>query len=309
MNNLIKKAFTAVSLLFFGCNNLQYNNMDLTEDNFFESQYIPLAKAVRNNDLSDIDDLVAKGLDINVVGKHGMTLVMWAIVTKNKKSLDYILKKGANPNYKDDQGTQPVGYVGLADDTDYLKILLDNGADPNGIDRGKYALIAGIMALNYKTVYMLLDKGANINVRDKDGNSPAIIILAHLNQFEHVAKFMERGADINLVGDNEAPFAYSVQSSTPNKGTDGYEWQKKVKQMLVDRGVKFPVYLPYDVKDYGSIREKWYNTSPIGKEWKDRMEAIGKDPEGFGEKWKDAHLAQRAALKMWMQENNIPEPE
>ncbi len=283
--------------------------MELTEENFFTPDYQPLAKAVRQGNLTDIDQELSRGLDVNVVGKEDMTLLMWAIVNKNKVSLAHLLKKGANPNFKDSQGTQPVGLAAGMDDIDYLRILLNNGGDPNSEDRGEKALIITVFALAKDHTYLLLDKGANINAREVDtGHAPAIIILANTNQFADVVKFMERGADIQLTDEYGSNLPYAVQSATPNTSMDAYKWQLRAKQMLVERGIRFPVPHPWETEaTWQPIRRHWY-AAKDGQVWQQRMEAIGRDPAGLGEVWKTAYAQENAALKAWMQVNGIAEP-
>ena len=299
------------SLTWMGCETpATYRNMELTEENFFDPTYQPLAKAIRKGELSGIDQELSKGLDVNHVGKEDMTLLMWAIVNHSKRSLTHLLEKGVNPNYKDSQGTQPVGLAAGIDDIDYLRILLENGGDPNSENRGgKRALIIAVYALAKDHIYLLLEKGADVNSRKPDGgHAPAIIILANTNQFEDVARFLNLGADWKLTDDYGSNLPYAVQDATPNKGTDGYIWQVKVKQMLVDWGVHFPVPHPWETeKNWQPIRRQWYETDE-GHKWELRMEAIGQDPEGFGNGWATAYEAENEALKAWMKANNIPEP-
>ncbi len=309
---MLKKIVSLIGLLsvsWLSCKSPVYRNMELTEENFFAPDYQPLAKAVRQGNLTNIDDELSRGLDVNVVGKEDMTLLMWAIVNKNKVSLAHLLKKGANPNFKDSQGTQPVGLAAGMDDIDYLRILLDNGGDPNSEDRGKKALITTVFALTKDHTYLLLDKGADINARKPDGGkATAVIILANTNQFADVVKFIARGADIRLTNEYGSNLPYAVQSATPNPGKDAYTWQLKAKQMLVERGINFPVPHPWETEaTWQPIRRQWYATKD-GQVWQQRMEAIGRDPAGLGDVWKTAYAQENAGLKAWMQANDIAEP-
>lgn len=283
--------------------------MDQREDQFFEPAYQPLARAVAQGDLTAIRQQLAAGQDVNHVGKQDMTLLMWAIVTKNKRSLAYLLEQGANPNYKDGQGTQPVGLAAGLDDIDYLRILLDHQGDPNSEDRGQKALITAILSLFKPHIYLLLDKGADINVTKKDNQVSAVTLLANLNQFEDVANFLNRNADYQKASSVGRTLPYAVQDATPNKGTAGYEWQKKVKQMLQERGVRFPVESPFYSKPaWQPIRQRWYE-SPQGQAYRARLEELGRDPEGFGEKWRALHQQEEDAFEQWMAANNIEQPD
>ncbi|RYF73343.1 MAG: ankyrin repeat domain-containing protein [Cytophagaceae bacterium] len=245
----------------------------LDEEQFFEPAYQTLARAVRLGTLSAIDNQLKAKLDINHVGKQNMTLLMWSIVNHNKKSLTHLLEKGANPNYKD------------------------------------APLIKAIMRLFKEHVYLLLDKGADVNTRAPRTNDPAVSILAGLNQFADVAKFLERGASHTLADTNGTTLPFEVQDATPDPGTEGYEWQKKVKQLLVERGVHFPVPHPYYTKPvWLPIRERWY-ASPEGQSFEAKLDEVGRDPEGFGEKWRVVYRAEEEAFEAWMAKSGITPPE
>lgn len=307
MNKLLACLFALV-WAGSGCEQLT-SSMNQDEAVFFEPEYQPLARAVREGDTRTIDNELAEGLDVNHVGKQNMTLLMWAIVNKNKRSLTYLLEEGANPNYKDGQGTQPVGLAAGLDDIDYLRILLDHKGDPNSEDRDEKALITAILSLFKPHIYLLLDKGADINATKKDNQVSAVTLLANLNQFEDVANFLRRNADHLKASSVGRTLPYAVQDATPNKGTAGYEWQKKVKQMLQERGVRFPVESPFYTKPaWQPIRQRWYE-SPQGQAYRARLEELGRNPEGFGEKWRALHQQEEDAFEQWVATNNISEPE
>jgi ankyrin repeat protein len=50
---------------------------------------------------------------------------------------------------------------------------------------------------NTKIVELLLEKGADVNAKDKDGNVTALIMAASNGHTETVKFLLERGADVN----------------------------------------------------------------------------------------------------------------
>ena len=84
-----------------------------------------------------------------------------------------------------------------------VKLLLDNGADPNKVSNHKTALSSLQMAVDMGSnslVTMLLDSGANVNYQDSSSNFTSFIMAA-LNENEEIASnLIERGADLSLYG-------------------------------------------------------------------------------------------------------------
>jgi ankyrin repeat protein len=60
--------------------------------------------------------------------------------------------------------------------------LLDNGADPNTTSNGTPILNAIADTQNEEFVEMLLKKGANVNSKDYQGNTPLQIASKYNNQ-------------------------------------------------------------------------------------------------------------------------------
>ena len=59
-----------------------------------------------------------------------------------------------------------------------VQLLLDNGADPNIRDHeGENALIIAVYEGDTEMVQLLLNKGADPNIRDNDGCTPLIILF------------------------------------------------------------------------------------------------------------------------------------
>lgn len=63
------------------------------------------------------------------------------------------------------------------DDVDHLRILLDHKGAPDREDRGEKALITAIMRLFKEPMYVLLDKGTDIDTRVPRPHDPAVSIL------------------------------------------------------------------------------------------------------------------------------------
>jgi ankyrin repeat protein len=111
----------------------------------------PLVYAVRANDLESVKVLLAAGADINQVTGYGWSPLLVATQNRYYRLGAYLLDHGANVN--------------LANKGDWTPLYL--ATDNRNIESGDYPVRKGDMDhLDY--IKLLLDKGANVNARVKD---------------------------------------------------------------------------------------------------------------------------------------------
>ena len=275
---------------------------------------LDLAQAIRADDVAAIDPLFANHpkLDPNQAGQRGVTFLFWAYAHHHVKSMRALVAHGADPN-------QPLRLAdtrmpGGVDSTHLLNIatrgpkdellvtLLELGADPNVKDaRQEPALLNAVYINNYERMKILLDHGADINGTDS-GGATAASTLAALNYFEMVHYLLERGADWRA---EDGSIAFHVQESAiGNEGN--VAWQIKVKHWLMAHGVKFPVPTA-GAKLIHDIRQRWEQT-PEGRDWRERLNALGSQPDVVGERWVKLEDAEFAAMQAWMQREGIQAP-
>ena len=136
-----------------------------------------------------------------------------------------------------------------------LEILLQAGADPNSLDSNGYpALFDAIGMSNWSQIKMLIVAGADINLSNKRQVNSAHHAL-YIGQYEIAHYLMELGADHTERTPTGSDMAWRIHKSLSkillDKETDAYKWAVKVKQQLIDRGVKSPPPSPKE------IRAKW----------------------------------------------------
>ena len=77
-----------------------------------------------------------------------------------------------------------------------VKLLLEKGADINADSNGLTAIMAATMANRKDVAKILLEKGANANVKMSDGET--CLMYALDDGREEIAKMLlEKGADVN----------------------------------------------------------------------------------------------------------------
>lgn len=94
-------------------------------------------------------------------------------------------------------GTTPLMQAALYGDTDSVRLLLDNGADPNiANEAGATALMWAVNEL--EKTRLLLDRGADVNARSADSRTALLIAAGRFGSREVVRLLLDRGADIKV---------------------------------------------------------------------------------------------------------------
>lgn len=282
------------------------------EEYFPTAPALTLAQAIREDDVAKIEAIFKQHptLDPNQPGKQGVTFLFWAYSHHHTNAMRALVAHKANVNQPlhlpdGKGGTETTHLVNIATEgpqDELLVALLELGADPNAKDERKMpALLNAVYINNYTRMKILLDHGADINGTDSAGGTAAAT-LASLNNFEMVHYLLERGADWRL---NNGEVALSTQEKSVGN-PEATRWQIKVKQLLLARGAKFPVPSS-GAKRYAAIRDKWEQT-PEGRAWREKLDALGAQPEVVGKAWTQQEDQAFAAMKTWMKQQGIPEP-
>ena len=97
--------------------------------------------------------------------------------------------------------------------TAVVKALLDKGADVNARDKeGRTALMFAVINLHRDAVRVLVERGANVNARADDGGT-ALIFAASGGDAEIMRALLNQGADVNagFVSTNVTAVAVAAQ--------------------------------------------------------------------------------------------------
>ena len=126
-----------------------------------------------------------------------------------------LLEHGANINArnKEDQTPQPLllaMWIRRRLDIDTIRFFIERGADVDAIDKNHSTLLhRASYNGNVKVVQLLLEHGANINMRN-EGHTPLHRVLAGLDDdcgdyfFDTIQLLLEHGADVDALGDAQS---------------------------------------------------------------------------------------------------------
>ncbi|XP_071118922.1 uncharacterized protein [Haliotis cracherodii] len=119
--------------------------------------------------------LLDKGADINATGKHGWSLIHWAICLGSGEDLEKLLERGARASSIDEDGSSLL-HKAVKSKTDALikvQLLLKKGLSPNQLD-GKGCTPLHIAAKEglFQIMMILHENGCSVNVEDYKGHAP-----------------------------------------------------------------------------------------------------------------------------------------
>ena len=310
----VAAVFLPFPFYLFGCMQAVTNPIykHTPEEYFPTSPVLDVARAIRADDVPAIDKVFAQhpGLDPNQEGRQGVTFLFWAYAHHHVRAMKALVAHHADPNRtlhlpNAKGGVDATHLVNIATQgpkDELLVVLLELGANPNGVDERKVpALLNAVYINNYTRMKILLDHGADIDAADGAG-ATAAATLASLNNFEQVYYLLERGADWRK-SDGEVALWTQETDIGNAKAT---QWQLKVKHLLQAKGARFPVPSSGAVR-YASIRQRWEQL-PEGHAWRAKLDALGARPDVVGKAWTREEDAAFAAMQAWMQREGIPEP-
>ncbi len=191
----------------------------------------PLMVAAREGNADIAARLVEKGAQVNAANAKGETPLIAAMTGQSPVILELLIDHGAQVNAADKKGQTAFffayGLPGNPRDAANLIFLIQSGADPNA------RTLAGVTPLmnasRFSTpdvVRLLLDKGAAVNARDKDGRTALVLALSALHSDIRVpGMLVEHGADVNLA-DSRGTTPLMACSDVP------------VAKLLIERGAR-----------------------------------------------------------------------
>jgi serine/threonine protein kinase len=182
---------------------------------------------MNKNDPKTVKLLIDKGVDVNIVDDDGDTALLEATKPEIVKLL---IDSGAEVNVKNNDGDTPL-FRGL-NNLEIAKLLITKGADVNSVDSWGNTPI--FTMINVETTKLLIDSGADIEARNIYGNTP---LLNAIDSREDaiVELLIIKGANVNIRNkENETPL--SVTHKRFQYSGSGQASAQKVKEFLIQHG-------------------------------------------------------------------------
>ncbi|MEZ6975946.1 MULTISPECIES: ankyrin repeat domain-containing protein [Aeromonas] len=238
----------------------QVGGKSMQASEFFPAPVVNVLDAIQRGDETTARRLIEQGVDLNIRDTEppGATPLLWLVNTKDEKAIQLALKLGADPNFKFGTGGNCVAMVAGSKYPNLLRMMLDAGGDPNSLNGDhEPAIFNAIGEARWADIKLLVERGADLNLTDGPGSNSALY-GASINQYEVVYWLLQHGADYQLRSATGADLAYRVEHSLSlmDKSSPQYPWALKVKQFLIEKGVKFPPQTPAEVRERWAKGEK-----------------------------------------------------
>src|SRR5437762_1816770 len=157
--------------------------------------------AVRNADGEELRALLRKKADVNVAEADGTTALHWASYADDLETVDLLIRAGALVNAANDLGVTPLWTASLNGSAAIVRRLLAAGANPNAaLLLGETPVMVAARSGNVEVVEMLLAKGANANARAARGQTALMWAVAQKHS-SVVKALIGHGADVHARSD------------------------------------------------------------------------------------------------------------
>ena len=159
-----------------------------------------LAQAVSNDNIEQVNDLIAKGENVNQKDENysNITPLFVAVENGNAKIAATLLNFGAKINAKDENKQTPLMRLDEDAAPELVNLLLKHGAKVNLTDNeGNNALMFAARSANAEVLRVLINRTSNINAQNKIGRT-ALMEAADAGNLENVRALLESGANVNI---------------------------------------------------------------------------------------------------------------
>lgn len=144
--------------------------------------------AIARGEIEKVEEELNKGANMNSLAGDGLSTLQWAIATRSEV-LEYLLKRGANPNIESVEGATPIMNAVQSNKTEHLKLLIDYKGNVNKKDkRGFTALRRAAEMGHIEMVKELLEHGANKSI---EAEGYTALSLAKAKNNAEIIKMLE----------------------------------------------------------------------------------------------------------------------
>lgn len=209
---IARKLFLVISFCFLG--------LSIGSSNAYSypvpDQQSEFLNYIRNGNITQINDLLGQGVDVNVVIEedNNITALHLAAQTGNIEVVRLLLARGADSSRVDGRGHKPfhtAAYYGHMEISSllakHLSILEKQRNNPY-----MSPLHKAVEAKHYEIVKLLVIKGANVEARNHKGET-VIHTAARIGSHDIVTLLLEKRAKLNVTNDyGETPLHAAVES-------------------------------------------------------------------------------------------------
>ncbi len=194
-------------------------------------------------------NFIASTENINVLGSDGeRSPLMFAADNNYEDIVKLLLDNGANPNLQNNDGITALMITIAHGNQDIAKLLLDNGANPNIYsDNNDTALTIAIRFNHEPIVKLLLENGANPDYQDESGITH-LMWTVRKGSKPVVKLLLDHGADFDVKINKHGQTALDIAKEKEDKSIiELIENEYEKRRQLVHKEVVENSCLPQDL--------------------------------------------------------------
>jgi len=222
----ISFGFAAFGMIF-GCSVLSDQQIDREFDDEGTRKFL---KCSLEDNLDCLKK--ARGLFKNNAGKNGQSPLEWYLKHPSKRQLDIVeefLKAGADPHQMNIGTTNSPYFTAIErHDREMLELFHLYGASPNHRYKSglwTYPIFMATTSRDVGIVKDLVDAGADIESKNYSEQTP--LLSANVNQYDIALELINRGADINVV-DKNGNDVCKIFDASIDRNSENYQFRLKV---------------------------------------------------------------------------------
>jgi len=198
----------------------EYNEDNEDKFEYDEDTVSPLVRAILQDDLAQVETLLANGAEVNPSSWNEKLPLVAAVYKANSEIIEKLIAAGANLDKLDfSVDSRPLGMAIEQNDLQRVRLLLDAGASPEGGDLSYTGLTLAIEKNNLEIVKMLLEAGADPNT-DMEDCDRAIMHAAWCGNLEIIKTLVAHGADVNAWSEGDT----AIISAARNAHREVYDY-------------------------------------------------------------------------------------
>ena len=161
----------------------------------------PLHYALWSGKTAMVKLLLKKGAEYKLSRGQGFTLLHEAAGGESLEIVSLLLKKGLAVDQKTGFGATPLHYAALHGTPEIVSLLIKKGADVNAVSQnGWWPLGLAVSKGNVQVTVRLLEAGAKTDICDKEAQLTPLHVAAAKGYGKICSLLIEKGADVNSKG-------------------------------------------------------------------------------------------------------------
>ena len=205
---------------------------DMSNGKFATPKDAALYQAAARGDLAQARQLLAEGASLNSRNAREMTPLDVAMVEGNRRAFESLLDLGTDPAWLGDARDTSMHLAAILHDSRWLAALLKRGFSTEVKNAlGETPLFGALGPETQANVQLLLDAGANVHARSKDGRT----LLHHaalIGSYDDLLRLLDLGVDPRAVNEGGDTFQCYFFMGPRNPETE-----KKVRAWLSAHGI------------------------------------------------------------------------